>query len=108
MLPHDELDCDVVVVGGGPGGAAMARLLALTGLETIVLESDSAIRLQYRGELIQPSSATVLEAAGVASEVLANACRISSMEIHGRRRRLIRVGYGELGEGISQIGRAHV
>ena len=103
MLPHDELDCDVVVVGGGPGGAAMARLLALTGLETIVLESDSAIRVQYRGELIQPSSATVLEAAGVASEVLANACRISSMEIHGRRRRLIRVGYGELGEGISLL-----
>jgi monooxygenase len=103
MAPRDELDCDVVVVGGGPGGAAIARLLALTGLQTIVLESASAIREQYRAELIQPSSATVLEATGVAPELLAHGYRIAGMEVFGRRRRFFRVDYAELGEGISLL-----
>ncbi len=33
-----DLDCDIVVVGTGPGGASVARVLALAGAKVILLE----------------------------------------------------------------------
>jgi monooxygenase len=99
----DGLDCDVAVVGGGPGGAAIARLLALAGFETIVLEASSAVREEYRAELIQPSSGTVLEATGAAPEIRARARRVEGMEVFGHKRRLFRVDYEELGKGTALL-----
>jgi len=38
-LPHgDRLDCDVVIVGAGPGGGAVARVLAGAGLDVVQVE----------------------------------------------------------------------
>jgi monooxygenase len=99
----DGLDCDVVVAGGGPGGSAIARLLAIAGFETILLESATAVREEFRAELIQPSSLTVLEAAGAAPAILARAQRVAGMEVFGHRRRFFRVDYEELGPGTALL-----
>ena len=102
-MPGSGLDCDVVIVGGGPGGGAFGRILARMGFEVIVLESSSEIHEQYRAELIQPSSLTALEAAGVREPMVAGARHVAGMEVFGKRRRLFRVDYAELGEGTTLL-----
>ncbi|HEX4834545.1 MAG TPA: FAD-dependent monooxygenase [Trebonia sp.] len=99
MPPREGLDCDVVIVGGGPGGGALARLLAQLSYSVVLLESASAIREQYRAELIQPSSLAPLRAAGVVGRLRAMARHVEGMEVFGKRRRLFRVDYSELSEG---------
>ena len=45
---------DVVIVGAGIGGAALATLLARNGLEVLVLERQTAYRDKVRGEWMAP------------------------------------------------------
>jgi FADH2 O2-dependent halogenase len=51
--------CDVVVIGGGPGGAAVAAYLGRAGLSCTVLERESFPR-PHVGESLVPSSTRVL------------------------------------------------
>jgi ketol-acid reductoisomerase len=44
---HLELDCDVVIVGSGAGGATAAAELAEGGLEVIVLEEGGYLEQAY-------------------------------------------------------------
>ncbi len=60
--------CDVVVIGGGPGGAATATLLADHGLRVILLERASFPR-EHVGESLLPASIPVLEQLGVMPQV---------------------------------------
>ena len=37
---HSEVDCDVLVIGGGPGGTTAATMLARKGWKVLLLEKD--------------------------------------------------------------------
>jgi len=45
---------DVVVVGGGLGGATLARSMALQGARVLVLERDYQFKDRLRGEFLAP------------------------------------------------------
>ena len=45
---------DVVIVGGGIAGGAMATVLARGGLEVVLLERDASYPDRVRGEWIAP------------------------------------------------------
>ncbi|HZP43387.1 MAG TPA: FAD-dependent monooxygenase [Candidatus Binatia bacterium] len=45
---------DVIAVGGGLGGAALARALAVRGVRVLVLERERQFRGRVRGEWIAP------------------------------------------------------
>ena len=60
--------CDVVVIGGGPGGAATATLLADHGLQVILLERATFPR-EHVGESLLPASIPVLEQLGVMPQI---------------------------------------
>ena len=55
--------CDVVVIGGGPGGAACATLLADQGYQVVLLERARFPRAHV-GESLLPASIPVLEQIG--------------------------------------------
>jgi flavin-dependent dehydrogenase len=57
------LDADVIVIGGGPAGAAMGSMLARDGRRVIVLEKDIHPR-DHVGESLTPSTNLVLDRIG--------------------------------------------
>uniref|UniRef100_UPI0015F03C90 FAD-dependent oxidoreductase n=1 Tax=Pseudonocardia pini TaxID=2758030 RepID=UPI0015F03C90 len=61
---------DVVVVGGGVGGCAIAARLAAAGLAVTVLERETAYRDQVRGEGMVPWGFQEVVALGLADVLL--------------------------------------
>jgi flavin-dependent dehydrogenase len=63
-----ELDCDVLVVGGGPAGSTAAALLAEKGHRVVLLEKERHPRFHI-GESLLPLNLPLLERLGVMEEV---------------------------------------
>ncbi len=60
--------CDVVVIGGGPGGSTAASLLAEKGYRVVLLEKAHHPRFHI-GESLLPANLPIMERLGVAAQV---------------------------------------
>ena len=65
---EDRRECDVLIVGGGPGGSTIAALLAQKGRQVVVLEKERFPRFHI-GESLLPLNLPLFERLGVAEEV---------------------------------------
>jgi 2-polyprenyl-6-methoxyphenol hydroxylase-like FAD-dependent oxidoreductase len=65
------MDYDVSVIGGGLGGAALAKVLAERGHRVIVLERESRFTDRVRGEQMHPWGVTALRTLGLYEPLLA-------------------------------------
>ena len=45
-MKNDQLTCDVLVIGSGPGGAMTAMILAEAGVDVILAEEGPSIALE--------------------------------------------------------------
>ena len=61
---------DACIVGGGPAGLLLGLLLARRGAKVIVLEGHETFDREFRGEVLQPSTARLLDALGLLQYVL--------------------------------------
>lgn len=48
------MEYDLIVIGGGIGGASVARSLAAAGVRVLVLERETAFRDRVRGDMVYP------------------------------------------------------
>jgi 2-polyprenyl-6-methoxyphenol hydroxylase-like FAD-dependent oxidoreductase len=79
------------IVGGGPAGMLLGLLLAKRGAEVVVLEGHENFAREFRGEVLQPSTAHLLDELGLLEYVKAQP---HSLLESGR----IRLNGEELGE----------
>lgn len=49
-----NLEPEIVIVGGGIGGGALATVLVRNGIEVVVLERETSYPDRVRGEFIAP------------------------------------------------------
>ena len=58
------------IVGGGPAGLMLGLLLAKRGAKVLVLEGHETFEREFRGEVLQPSTAHLLDELGLLEYVL--------------------------------------
>lgn len=68
MTSHHTSVC---IVGGGPAGLLLGLLLAKRGANVIVLEGHETFDREFRGEVLQPSTAHLLDELGLLEYILA-------------------------------------
>lgn len=70
---HDIVDVqttDCCIVGGGPGGAVLALLLARQGISVMLLEAHKDFDRDFRGDTIHPSVMEIMEELGLSDRLL--------------------------------------
>ena len=74
---------DLIVVGGGIGGASLARAMAVAGARVLLLERERRFKDQVRGEVIWPWGVAELKALGT-YDLLRDACghEVSWFDVH--------------------------
>src|SRR5262250_3955541 len=58
------------IVGGGPAGLMLGLLLAKRGADVLVLEGHEDFEREFRGEVLQPSTAHLLDELGLLQYIL--------------------------------------
>src|SRR2546423_8729791 len=71
------LDADVVVVGAGFAGLALAHVVAAEGMSVIVLERRTEAAIEGAGVTLQANGLSVLERLGLLDEALAGGHRVT-------------------------------
>ena len=68
-------NCDVVIVGGGLGGAALGRALAIHGIRVLIVEREIAFKDRVRGEGMLPWGVVEARALGIDGLLLGSGAR---------------------------------
>ena len=100
----------VGIVGGGPAGLLLARLLGLAGIETIVLErrTPEYLRTRIRAGLLEQGTVDVLTEAGLGERLARERLIHDGVELafNGRRHRIDLVGLS--GKVVTIYGQAEI
>ena len=64
---------DIITVGGGLGGCALAKAMAEHGARVLVLEAETGFRDRVRGEAIMPWGVAEAQELGIYDAITASA-----------------------------------
>lgn len=88
--PRRMPDAQVIVVGGGPAGAATATFLASAGVDVMLLDRAHFPRDKPCSEYMSPQASRILDALGVLQTVeLTGAAELKGMRVHAPNGKVI-------------------
>jgi 2-polyprenyl-6-methoxyphenol hydroxylase-like FAD-dependent oxidoreductase len=94
--PIRQHHSDVLIVGAGPTGLALAAALAVRGIKATVVDRQSAGANTSRAAVVHARTLEVLEAIGVADRLVAQGIRAARFTIRDRDRVLVPVQFDGL------------
>ena len=96
---------EILIVGGGPAGAALATRLAGLGRDVVVLERAPAWRWRAGGVFASPAAAAALSRLGLGANILAEVARpIPAMRVETPAGTTFRLTYGADTGGSPAVG----
>lgn len=98
-------DFEAIVVGAGPGGSAVAALLARAGHRVLVLDKASFPRHKACSEYVNPEAVRILDRLGVMTAVEeAGPHRMEAMLVHAPNGACFRADFAAAAPGRSALG----
>src|SRR5437773_12186652 len=92
---------DVLVVGAGPTGLALALWLARLGIRVRVVDKSAGVAATSRALAVQARTLELYRQVGLAEEVVEAGLPLSAVNLWVRGRRAGRAAFGDLGKGVS-------
>lgn len=87
---------DVLIVGAGPAGLALATSLSQLDVDHLVIDRAVGIRPGSRAAAVQPRTLEYLERIGVSERLIQDGARGRGFRVHDREKTLLRACYDDL------------
>ena len=98
---------EVIVVGGGPAGATAARLLALSGVDVLLLESCALPRAKACGDCLSPETGRLLARLGLGELTTSlDHARLAGWRIVAHDGSEMRASFSDIGDGDDRVATA--
>ena len=79
---HSSDQHEVIIVGAGPAGSALAYFLAREGLDVVLIDKSDFPRDKTCGDGLTPRALSVLRQMGLLDQVAAAGCRINGLHFY--------------------------
>ncbi len=87
---------DVLIVGAGPAGLALANMLLRSGINPIIVDKLAAGQNTSRAAVIHAHTLEVLESIGVSERLVAEGFKLTQVSMRERDRLLLRLRFDKL------------
>lgn len=95
-MPGLPADTDVLVVGAGPAGLALAASLTQLGVDHMLIDRNNGIQPGTKAAAIQPATLEYIDRLGVAAGLVAVGLKGYGFRLRDRQRTLLRIPYDGL------------
>jgi 2-polyprenyl-6-methoxyphenol hydroxylase-like FAD-dependent oxidoreductase len=90
------IDTDVLIVGAGPTGLALATMLARAGVKHVIVDKLATGRSTSRAAVIHAHTLEVLEQIGVSNQLVSEGLKLSKFSLRDRDRVLAQLRFDAL------------
>lgn len=96
MTPHPHYDTEVLIVGAGPTGLALAVTLKRAGIEALVVDRQACLQNTSRAAVLHAHTLETLDELGVTPRILSEGRPVSTFSLRDRDQTLMRLKFDGL------------
>jgi 2-polyprenyl-6-methoxyphenol hydroxylase-like FAD-dependent oxidoreductase len=95
-LPKLPIRTEVLIVGAGPAGLALAASLCQLGVDYVLIDRNTSVQPGTKAAAVQPRTLEYLERIGVSDTLIEAGVRSRGFSLHDREQTLLRAGFTDL------------
>jgi 2-polyprenyl-6-methoxyphenol hydroxylase-like FAD-dependent oxidoreductase len=89
-------ETDVLIVGAGPPGLALAAGLKMQGVKAVVIDAQASAPITSRAAVVHARTLEMLEPLGVTPELIAQGIKVPTFRVRDRDRALVTIDFGQI------------